>query len=223
MDRIKIALIDDQRLFREGLAAMLKSVDDFDMLAVHENGNVFLHNLQSMPERPHIAIVDMSMPEINGVDLSIALQRDFPEIKIIILTVYNQEVFIHKMVKLGVSGYLLKNCDIEEVITAIRSTFKTGFYFNEAVLKALKNSHKYKSSVVRNTNNIPILLSDREAEVLQLICKEFTTAEIGEQMHISARTVDGHRNNLLLKTGCRNTAGLVLFAVSNGVYNAIYP
>jgi DNA-binding NarL/FixJ family response regulator len=220
-NKIKIAVIDDQRLFREGLSALLKNVEDFELLAEPENGKEFLEIVKTLPGIPDVVLVDMNMPEMNGVELTDILQREYPDMKIIILTVYNQERFINKMVESGVSGYLLKNCDIEDVILAIRAAHRTGFYFNDAVVKALRNSHKYKSSEIRNLSNVHIDLTDREKEILQLICKELTNTEIAEQLHISARTVDGHRNNLLSKTGCRNTAGLVLFAVTNGIHKLV--
>jgi DNA-binding NarL/FixJ family response regulator len=161
------------------------------------------------------------MPEMNGAELTEVLQKKYPTVKVIILSAYDQERFVHKMVEAGAAGYLFKNCDIEEVLLAINTTFKSGFYFNDAVLSAMRNGAKYKGGPLRNIANVAIELSDREQEVLHLICKEFTNPEIAAQLHISPRTVDGHRNNLLAKTGSRNTAGLVLFAVSNNLFDVL--
>jgi DNA-binding NarL/FixJ family response regulator len=165
--------------------------------------------------------VDMNMPEMNGMELTELLLKQHPEMRIIILTVHNQERFIIKMIEAGVAGYLVKNCDIEEVLTAIRAAHKTGFYFNESTMQAMRNGYRNKKGDVRSFANIAVEITEREAEVLRLICREYTNTEIGDRLHISPRTVDGHRNNLLAKAGCRNTAGLVLFAVNNGFFDPV--
>ena len=126
---------------------------------------------------------------------------------------YDEERLIYRMIEAGACGYLAKNCDKQELITAINTTVKSGFYFNYSTMKAMRSAATYKNLTIRNISNIPIEISEREEEVLQLICKEFTNAEIAEQLFLSTRTVEGHRNNLLMKTGCRNTAGLVVFAI----------
>jgi DNA-binding NarL/FixJ family response regulator len=221
MEKIRVALVDDQRLFREGLAALLRSIEAFDFVGDYEHGKAFLDALGRMPEPPHVAVVDMNMPEMNGAELTEALQKLHPRIRVIILSVYDQERFVYKMVEAGAAGYLFKNCDMDELVLAINTTAKSGFYFNEAVLAAIRNGAKYKGAPLRNVNNIAIELTDREHEVLQMICREYTNPEIAEQLHISPRTVDGHRNNLLAKTGSRNTAGLVLFAVSNNLFEVL--
>ena len=220
MNKIKIVLVEDQRLFREGMHALLKDVEDFEIMGVMENGKIFLDKLQTYPTLPDVVLLDLNMPELNGVEVSNILRKKYPEIKIIILTVYDQERFINKMIEAGASGYLVKNCDLDEVIKAIRTVYKSDFFFNEATIKAMRNGLKNKGILSQNNGNIQIELTDREKMVLQLICKEFTNTEIAEKLALSPRTVDGHRNNLLAKTGCRNTAGLVLFAVNNGIYES---
>jgi DNA-binding NarL/FixJ family response regulator len=159
------------------------------------------------------------MPEMNGVELNEVLQEKYPAIKVIVLSVYDQERFIGKMVEAGVCGYLTKNCEIEELKLAIHSTYKNGFYFNQTTVEAMRKAAQYKSTDIKNINNIAIELTEREKEILTLLCKEFTNNEIAEQLFISARTVEGHRNHLLQKTGCKNTAGLVIFAIKNGLYS----
>jgi DNA-binding NarL/FixJ family response regulator len=219
MDRIRIVLADDQELFRHGLAGLIQSVPEFDLVAQAENGKVMLGKLEALPELPHIALIDMHMPEMNGVELNDALQKNYPSIKVIVLSVYDQERFISKMIEAGACGYLTKNCEISELVTAIQTAHKAGFYFNSSTLQAMRKASQYKDTDMRNLSNIPIELTVRESEILQLLCKELTNAEIGETLFISTRTVEGHRNNLLAKTGCRNTAGLVIFAIKNGFFN----
>jgi len=219
MSEIRISLADDQQLFRSGLAALIRSVPGFILLNEAENGKVFIEQLQSANQLPDIALIDMHMPEMNGVELNEILQKRYPAVKVLILSVYDQERFIAKMIEAGACGYLSKNCEIDELISAVNSAYKNGFYFNHLTLKAMRKASQYKSTDLKNISNISIELTSREKEILILLCKEFTTSEIGEQLFISPRTVEGHRNNLLTKTGCRNTAGLVIFAVKNELFD----
>jgi DNA-binding NarL/FixJ family response regulator len=218
MSDILISLVDDQHLFRSGLAGLIKSVDGFTLLSEAENGKIFIEQLETSDTLPHIALIDMEMPEMNGVELNAVLQKKYPSVKVLVLSTYNQERFIGKMIEAGACGYLTKNCEIEELVTAINSTHKSGFYFNQDTLAAMRNTSHYKSADIKNISNIAIELTAREKEILILLCKEFSNIEIGEQLFISPRTVEGHRNNLLQKTGCRNTAGLVVFAIKNNFF-----
>ncbi|MFN8243330.1 MAG: response regulator transcription factor [Ferruginibacter sp.] len=219
MSTILISLVDDQQLFRGGLASLIRSVPGFELISEAENGQDFLDQLATAPQLPHIALVDMDMPVMNGVELNAELQKRYPSIKVIILSVYNQERFIGKMIEAGACGYLTKNCEIEELVTAINTTHKSGFYFNQQTLQAMRKASQYKATDIKNLSNIAIELTPREKEILDLLCRELTNAEIGEKLFLSPRTVEGHRNNLLAKTGCRNTAGLVIFAIKNGFYS----
>lgn len=219
MDKIKISIVDDQHLFRKGLAALIEGAENFELVAEAESGKILLEQIASLNELPDIALVDMNMPEMNGIELAKILHNTYPSIKIIILTVHDQERFISKMIHEGASGYLIKNCEIDELMHAIYTVQQTGFYINDLTLKAMTNASKYKGDNITNINNIPIEITKREHEVLQMICMQWTNSEIADKLFVSVRTVDGHRNNLLTKTGCRNTAGLVLFAVSNGLFD----
>ncbi len=220
MNKIKIALVEDQRLFRDGLHALLKDVEDFEIMGVMENGKIFLDKLATYPVKPDVVLLDLNMPEMNGVEVSKVMQKKYPDIKIIILTVYDQERFINKMIEAGAAGYLIKNCDLEEVIHSIRTVYKSEFYFNETAIKAMRNASKHKGALMQANGSIQVELTDREKMILQMICKEFTNSEIAEKLQLSTRTVDGHRNNILAKTGCRNTAGLVLYAVNTGIFES---
>ncbi len=122
------------------------------------------------------------------------------------------------MIDAGANGYLAKNCELEELETAIRNVYTTGFYFNAAALKAMRNAGLHRNKRLKNINNIQFDITTREHEVLLLICKEYTTAEIAAQLYLSTRTIEGHRNNLLEKTGCKNTAGLVIFAMKSHLF-----
>jgi DNA-binding NarL/FixJ family response regulator len=221
METIRLALIDDQKLFRQSLASLINNIPEFQLVLEAENGMDFLQQLAQAPELPHIALMDMEMPEMDGIELRSALQSGYPDIKIIVLSVHASERLIARMIEAGSSGYLVKNCDKKELVMAIHSVFKSGFYINSQVLKALQSASALKTKPVKNVDNIPIELSARENEILQLLCKEYSNAEIAEKLFISVRTAEGHRMNLLAKTGCRNTAGLVLFAVKYSLFEVL--
>jgi DNA-binding NarL/FixJ family response regulator len=218
MSDILISLVDDQQLFRSGLAGLIKSVPGFTLLSEAENGKIFIEQLETSGTLPHIALIDMEMPEMNGVELNAVLQKKYPSIKVLVLSTYNQERFIGKMIEAGACGYLTKNCEIDELVTAINTTQTSGFYFNQDTLAAMRKTSQFKSGDIKSISNIAIELTSREKEILVLLCRELSNIEIGERLFISPRTVEGHRNNLLQKTGCRNTAGLVVFAIKNNLF-----
>jgi DNA-binding NarL/FixJ family response regulator len=221
MAKITIAIADDQILFRKGLGALLDRETDLELVAEADNGQELLDKIRSLPSPPNVALVDMHMPVMNGVELNESLRKEFPDTKVVILSVYDQERFISKMIEAGASGYLIKNTEVAELMLAVRKVHENGFYFNQACMTAMKNAWQYRTQQIRNLNHIPIELTDREREVLQSICMERTNNEMADAMHISVRTVEGHRNNLLLKTGCKNTAGLVIFAIRHDIFTLI--
>lgn len=212
---------DDQLLFRKGLGALIEASGDFELLAEAENGKELLEKIRKLPIHPDVALIDMHMPVMNGVELNDILHEEFPDTKVLILSVYDQERFISKMIEAGASGYLIKNTEVSELLTAIRKVHETGFYFNQASIAAMRNAWQYRTQNIRNLNHIPIELTERETEVLKLICQEYTNAEMADMLNISIRTVEGHRNNLLAKTGCKNTAGLVVFAIRYEIFNLL--
>ena len=219
MSVIKIAIVDDQNLFRQSLGMLIDSVEQFKLISESENGNSFLAKLDVKgTELPHIAIIDMDMPGMNGIELNTILHQQYTGIKVIVLSVHIQPMLITQMINAGAAAYLAKNCDKDELITAIETVYKTGFYFNTGVLLALKNSASYRAQTQTNISSVPVRLTAREKQVLELICKEYNNAEIGEQLFLSPRTIEGHRNNLINKAGCRNTAGLVLFAIKHSLF-----
>ncbi|MBK7690658.1 MAG: response regulator transcription factor [Bacteroidetes bacterium] len=215
--KIKIALADDQILFREGIASIIKNEKDFSLIIEADNGLDFLSKIKSTNELPDILLMDMEMPGMDGMQLNDEIRKKYPSIKVIVLSVHAKERLISRMIQAGASGYLLKNCNREELITAVRNVFENGFYITPNVIQALR-SPLANAKGITNTQSIPVDISQREIEVLKLICEEFSNAEIADKLFISVRTVDGHRNNLLAKTGCHNTAGLVLFAVKHHIY-----
>lgn len=215
---IQIALADDQQLFRQGIASLIAQEQGFNLLMQAGNGETFLEEISKTGILPDIALIDMEMPGMDGMELNRHLQKKFPAIKVIVLSVHANERLIARMIEAGACGYLFKNCDKSELINAVYATYDSGFYINAQVLKAIQASSGQKRNTLVNLSSIPIEISIREREILQLICKELSNAEIAQQLYISVRTAEGHRNNLLTKTGCRNTAGLVLFAIKHHIF-----
>lgn len=217
MEPINICIADDQVLFRQGIVSLIKDIPGFNLVFEAGDGAAFLEKMKSHMPLPQVALVDVEMPGMDGIELNSRLQADYPELKVIMLSVHSQPRLIARMIHSGACGYLLKNCDKEEVTAAIRSAHTKGFYVDERTLSAIQQTAVH-NPVLRNEAGIEIDLTLREKEVLRLICEQFTNGEIAQQLFLSTRTVDGHRNNLLAKTGCRNTAGLVLFAIRHHIF-----
>lgn len=215
MNEISIILADDHSLFRKG---MKKLIDELPYMRVtHEafDGEELLRILGAIEQKPDVILMDLNMPNLNGIEATAVIHKKYPSIKIIVLTTYDDEQYIVRMVEKGADGYLFKNADIEEVEKAIRDVTSTGFYFNDKMMTALRKGSALKTKNV--SFNGAVNLTARELEILRLICTELTATEIAEKLFISMRTVDGHRQHLLEKTGARNTAGLVIYAVKKGL------
>ncbi|MES2267374.1 MAG: response regulator transcription factor [Bacteroidota bacterium] len=215
MAEISIAIVDDQNLFRQSLALLVNSIENFKLIAECISGQAFIDTLKTFKIQPDIAIIDMDMPGINGMELNMYLHKHHPAIKVIILTVHDNETLITQMIDKGAAAFLAKNCDKDELLLTINTVYKNGFYFNADVIKALSNSATHRSTSQDILKSMQITLSKREGQVLNLICKELNNAEIAAELYLSVRTVEGHRIALINKVKCRNTAGLVLFALKH--------
>lgn len=220
-EKIYIGLVEDQSLFREGMKAILGYWQNIEVVFESDNGYSVVEKLKSAQPLPDVLLVDLSLPpdgdkEFSGMDVTDAVLRSFPEMKILILSVHQDENFIAQLIEHGAHGYLVKDCDPQELHEAILAVHTKGSYINERTLKAIQNNMGRKSKP-KNLGNPSIQLTRREEEILGLICQQFTSEEIGEKLFISVKTVNGHRNNLLEKTNARNTAGLVIFAMKNNL------
>jgi DNA-binding NarL/FixJ family response regulator len=218
MNKIRIGIVEDQKLFRDGLIAIMEGEPEFDMVLEAESADQLFEKLKQSEALPHILLLDMSLPDVNGIEINDIIHKEFPHLKTIILTAYDQPRYIVRLIEKGANSFLSKNIDVDELILAIKSVHHTGFYFNKVILYALQQETGKKKSSITSVNGIPVELTNREMEILLLICKEFTTEEIAQQLFVSTRTVDGHRLNLLDKTGCKNIAGLVIFAIANNFF-----
>lgn len=209
---IKIALTDDEELFRKGISFLLQRESNFEILFEAENGQELIDNLDPK-NLPDIILMDLKMPILNGVETTKVIHKKYPSIKIIALTSYDGKSFITNMIDVGASSYLLKNTNPKVVVHTINEVFDKGFYYDDKVLKTIHENLLSSSGKKIKSDLDKKLLSTREREVLELICEQLTTGEIAEKLYISPRTVDGHRNNLLLKTGSKNVAGLVIYGI----------
>jgi DNA-binding NarL/FixJ family response regulator len=215
MVKIKLALVDDHNLFRRGIASILGQVADFDLMLEASNGQEFIDKL---PRRvPDVVLLDLQMPVLDGTATADYLRENYPLIKIIVLTMHDEDRMVLHLLEKGVSGYLLKDSDPDEVERAIRKVMDEGVYLNEFVSRAMLRKMTNKPTVAKQPTlyNSKILLSEREKEVLKLICEGMSTAEISDRIFLSPRTVEGHRLRILEKTGTKNTAGMVAYAFKN--------
>lgn len=206
---INIIIVDDHSLFRNGMKLLLSNAGNFDVIAEASNGKEFLSLLERIT--PDVVLMDIDMPEMDGIQATAKALEKNANLKIIGLSMYGEEEYYYKMIEAGVCGFLLKNSDINEVKLAITSVYEGGKYFSQELLynvvKNIKTTQTHQE-VVEN-------LSDREIEVLKQICIGLSNQEISEILHISKRTVDKHRANLLDKTNSKNTAHLVMYAIKN--------
>ncbi|MFD0998487.1 response regulator [Ohtaekwangia kribbensis] len=218
---IRIGLIEDQLLFRKGMKAIIHEWTGMKVTLEASTGVEAVTLLKEAIEKPDVILLDLGLPTdkepaLNGIDLTIHIRSAYPEIKIIILSVHQHEDYISHLIEQGAHGYLVKDTDPEEVREAIHAVTIKGFYLNERTMYAIQNglSKKKKSKISLNDTTY---LTSREKEILDLVCRQLTAEEIAEKLYISVKTVNGHRNNLLQKTGVRNTAGLVVFALKNNL------
>ncbi len=215
MKPIRLAIADDEVLFRKGMRMLLGDADDIDVLFEAENGNDLLQKLAAAETLPTIILLDLNMPELNGIDATKILKKEYPEIAIIVLSTHFSKGIVFSLIQLGVSSYLAKNTEPDEVEQTIREVAKSGFFYNAEIQQIIRENFVSKQKPHFHAFNVK--LTKRELEVLQLICEQHTNAEIAKKLYISARTVEGHRNNLLTKLDCRNSAGLVAYAIQNNL------
>lgn len=213
---IKIVLADDEELFRKGLLFLLQREANIEVQYEASNGQELVDYLKECKDHPDIILMDLKMPFLNGVEATKLINKEYPNINIIALTSYNTESFIANMINVGASSYLVKSASPQEMLNTIKEVSEKGFYYNETVMRVI---HKDIISSTKNTKSTldDDFLTSREKEVLELICQQLSTPEIAEKLFISPRTVEGHRNNLLLKTQSKNVAGLVVYAIQNKI------
>jgi DNA-binding NarL/FixJ family response regulator len=214
MSKIKIAIADDYKIFRDGIKVGLSKDENLDVIMEADNGEELMKALESTT--PDVILMDLKMPIMDGMEATKAVRKQYPDIKVLVVSMYEDDKFIIHLMENGANGYLLKNTESEEIIKSIYAVFENGYYFNDVVNKALLKKLVLKNNLKPSFNQ-NIELTEREMEVLKLICAEKTAAEIAKEIFLSPRSVEGIRQRLIEKIGVRNTAGLVMFAVKNNM------
>ncbi|HPA86186.1 MAG TPA: response regulator transcription factor [Bacteroidales bacterium] len=207
-EKIKIIIADDHQLFRNGLKILLNAFPDLEVAGEASNGEEFIRVIRNT--RADIALMDINMPEMDGIEATRKGIRICPSLNIIALSMYGEEEYYYKMVDAGAKGFLLKDSDISEVREAIMTVHRGGSFFSQELLYHVIQKIKHRES-----ENKSATLSKREKEILVKICEGLSNQEIADSLFISKRTVDKHRANLLGKTSSKNTASLILFAIKN--------
>lgn len=209
MERCRIILVDDHSLFRNGLHGLLDRCGGFRVVAEAGSGEEFLELLPGTDA--DVVFMDFSMPGIDGAQATERALLLRPELKIVTLSMFGEESYYTRMVEAGAKGFLLKDSDIGEVIEAVETVLAGGSYFSAQLLSSIAQRMRTRETEADEP------LSSREREILVAVCRGLSNQEIAEELFISKRTVDKHRANILEKTGCKNTASLVVYAIKNGI------
>ena len=207
---INVFIADDHQVVIDGLKAILSGEDDIQVGGDALNGKDLLSLLRQSDNAQPIVLLDINMPGLDGIETTREIRQKHPNVRILILSMYNKPAFIQGLIEAGVAGYILKNTGRSELLKAIRTVAEGEEYFSSEVTKTIMNSFKVNSSPAAQ-------LTKREIEILRLVSKAFSTAEIADKLFISTYTVDTHRKNLLSKLNLKNTAGLVNYAIQNGL------
>ncbi|RZK10660.1 MAG: response regulator transcription factor [Flavobacterium sp.] len=214
MDVIKVAIADDHKIFRKGVILSLRPYNNIKFVQEAENGDELLAGIAE--SAPDVVLMDLRMPGKDGIETTKVISKQYPHIYVLVLSMHEDERFVSHMMENGANGYLLKNAEPQEIKRAIMDVYEKGYYLNNFVNRILiKKAHSKQKSLPSLNNDITI--SDKEKEVLQYICMEYTAQEIAQKMEISPRTVEAIKDRLMERFGSKNTAGLVFFAVKNNL------
>ncbi|MEN8119463.1 MAG: response regulator transcription factor [Bacteroidota bacterium] len=209
---INVIIVDDHDLLREGIKFILSQMKDVKVVGEAANGKEFIQLLEKS-KLPDIVLLDITMPEMDGIDACQHALRKYPKLKIITLSMHDEQEYYFKMIQAGAKGFVLKQAGKKELEKAIREVYSGGSHFPEDILREII----FKFGTAEFFNDNPFNLSKREIEVLALICQGNTNSEMAEKLFLSPKTIEGHRSNLLSKTGTKNSAHLVMFAIKKGI------
>lgn len=216
MNMINVILADDHKLIRDAIRSHLTKCSDVNIVGEASNGFEVLELLKEKPEQVDIAMLDINMDGMDGIECASRMHEEHPDIKILVLSMYDNSLYIKQMIKNGVAGYLLKHADEKEIISALRTIKDGKTYYDNAVVDVVIKS--FTEPEVLEDNREAVKLTPREHEILELIMKEYTNQEIADELFISSRTVDAHKRNLLEKTNSKNLAGLIKYAYQNNLF-----
>jgi len=210
---MKLFITEDQEMYLEGLTLLLKRKNDIVISGTAANGNELLASLPSLSE--DILLLDVHLPDMDEEILLKEIRTVNPSQKIIYLTLMRGTRYIHKLMKHGIQGYVLKNATLEELYVAIKVVYEGGTYFSKEI--DVISDNDFRSTITIDDSKVSQILSKREIEVLKLVCKEYSNTDIAERLFLSVSTVETHRKNLIAKLGVHNTVGLVKYALKNNL------
>ncbi|MBL7710757.1 MAG: response regulator transcription factor [Chitinophagaceae bacterium] len=210
--RIKIAIADDHEIFREGFKLLLRDQNEVQLVGEAEHGRELLKVLEEA--KPDVVIVDIKMPVLDGVDACKAIRKKFPDVQVIALSMFNEDSLIVDMLEAGAKGYLLKNTNKQELLTAVRAVYEGNTYYCSATSEKL--TRMIADSKFNPYRNQPIVrFTPRELDIIKLMCQQYTSKEIASKLTLSIRTVESHREKLQEKTGAKNAIGIVIYAIKH--------
>jgi len=210
-ENIKVLVVDDHELFRKGVIMVLTKMDNVDVIGEANNGKEFLAMLNS--HKPDVVFIDIKMPIMNGIEATTIATNRFPDIKIIALSMFGEEEYLHKMINAGAKGFLLKNSSISEIERAINLVYNGKNCYSDDLLGYFTDKFIDKKPKDDDT----IKLTRRELEVLNLVAQGLSNTEVADKLFISKRTVDGHKANLIQKTGSKNIVDLLIYSIKNNI------
>ncbi|MES2837878.1 MAG: response regulator transcription factor [Bacteroidota bacterium] len=206
-EKIKIVLVDDHQMLIDGIKSLLSGAENFEVIAEFTSAKKLLEQIKEL--NPYIVITDINMPEMSGIELTLELKKNYPFIKILALSMHGDKAMISKMIDAGVSGYILKNTGKAELLEALTQISSGNVFYSHEVANELIHA---KQNISNEVN-----LTPREVEIIQLIAKEKSNAQIADELSISERTVETHRKNIFRKTNTKSVIGLVKFAMEKGI------
>lgn len=207
-----IIIADDHQIVIDGIKSILANTS-FQIVAEAANGQQAMDMISANPEKYNLLITDISMPLLNGTELCKMVKHSYPQIKVLILSMYSSAPMVKEAILAEADGFLLKNSGKEELLNALHKIMNDGTFYSDEIIPIIFSQIEKEKKQKENTS----VLTERERQILALIVKEFTSEEIADKLFISKKTVDNHRANILEKTGCRSTIGLVKFALKNGL------
>lgn len=209
----KVIVVDDHKIFREGLVFMISKMKGFEVVGEASNGKAFLDMVENT--EVDIVVMDIAMPGIDGITATAKVLEKHPHIKVIALTMFCDEEYYYKMIQAGVSGYILKESGKDELANALNTVITGENYFSQKILHNIIVNMNASKAHKKVDNTQDIRLTRRETEILTLICQGLSNAEISDKLCLSLRTIEGHKSNLFSKTGVKNSISLVMFALKN--------
>lgn len=211
---IKFAIADDHKIFRDGIKMALSNKKDLKLLWEAENGKEMMEKIAG--KQPDVLLMDLRMPEIDGINGLEMIRKQYQQVKIIVLTMYDEQQMINKMMEIGANAYLTKTTDPDEIYRAIVTCMTEDFYFNELVNKAVMGKLMQKKNVRQHYgNNLPVTFTEKEIKILHLLAEDKTTEEISKIIFLSPRTIETIRQNMKNKVDAKTIAGLIMYGMRN--------